>query len=282
MNRVAVVSAGPLTTLQDAGRAGLAHLGVPPSGAFDRNAFALGNHLVGNAPHAAALEATLVAPTLRFAEAAVVAVTGARTALAHGEPIEVTAGATLELGPCRDGVRAYIAVYGGFDAEPVLGSRSHDLLTGLGPPPLRDGDELVVGDAAGEPTPPPPVRMSDVLRIAPGPRDDWFEPEALDILTGTTWRVANASNRVGLRLEGPPLPRLERGELLSEGVVTGALQVPPSGRPILLGPDHPTTGGYPILAVVLHDDVPLAAQLGPGAPVRFALGRGQHSSLGES
>ncbi len=102
------------------------------------------------------------------------------------------------------------------------------------------------------------------LSVVPGPRDDWFAPQALDALTEVVWRVGLASNRIGIRLEGPPLPRLDRGELLSEGLVTGAIQVPPSGHPIVLGPDHPTTGGYPVIAVVVTADLPVAAQLAPG------------------
>ncbi len=281
MNAVVVVRAGLLTTVQDRGRPGLARLGVPPSGAADQRALELGNRIVGNDPDAAALEATLLGPALRFAEPALVAVTGAEgDATVSGRPherglsIEVPAGGLLELGRCRVGVRAYISVRGGFAVAATLGSRSHDLLTGLGLPPLRDGDVLPVGP---EPTrrPEPAARVpaapagEPTLSILPGPRDDWFPPEALAALTSMAWRVGVASNRVGIRLEGPPLARLDRGELLSEGVVTGAIQVPPSGQPILLGPDHPTTGGYPVLAVVVAADLPLAAQLAPGSAVQF-------------
>jgi biotin-dependent carboxylase-like uncharacterized protein len=272
MNELTVVRAGPLTTVQDAGRPGLAHLGVPPSGAFDRDALVRGNRLVGNAPDAAALEATLVGPALRFARPALVAVTGARASVVADAAIDVAAGELLELGPLRDGVRAYVCVRGGIAVEPVLGSRAHDLLTRVGPPPLRDGDVLPVGDEPADAPqvhePPPP--REPVLRVLPGPRDDWFPPEALDVLTRVEWRVALASNRVGVRLEGAALPRLDRGELLSEGLVTGAIQVTSSGQPILLGPDHAPTGGYPVIAVVVAADVSRAGQLGPTAAVRFA------------
>jgi biotin-dependent carboxylase-like uncharacterized protein len=283
VNEITVVRAGLLTTVQDRGRPGLARLGVPPSGAADQQALELGNRIVGNVPDAAALEATLLGPALRFAEPALVAVTGAEAEatisgvpLERGRPATVPAGGLLELGGCRHGARAYLSVRGGFAVEPTLGSRSCDLLTGLGPPPLRDGDVLPVGpeparapqpsvstiaEPAGEPT----------LSVLPGPRDDWFAPEALGVLTQVAWRVGSASNRVGIRLEGPPLARLDRGELLSEGLVTGAIQVPPSGHPIVLGPDHPTTGGYPVLAVVAAADLPLAGQLTPAATVRFRL-----------
>ena len=261
---IEVLRAGPLTTVQDRGRPGLAHLGVPPSGAADQRAYELGNALVGNDPGAAALEATLVGPVLRFREPALVAVTGRPV-------LEAAAGDILDVGPIRAGARAYICVRGGIAVEATLGSRSHDQLTGLGPPPLRDGDVLPIGP---EPDGAPrelaaSVADAPVLRVVAGPRDDWFPPEALLLLTSSEWRVGSASNRIGARLEGPALPLLDRGELLSEGVVTGALQVTPSGQPILLGPDHPTTGGYPVLAVVVSADLPIAGQLGPGASVRF-------------
>jgi biotin-dependent carboxylase-like uncharacterized protein len=280
MNEVEVVRAGSLTTFQDRGRPGLAHLGVPPSGAADPLAYELANQAVGNEPGAAVLEATLVGPALQFAEATVVAVTGAEAGatisgrpLDRGTPAHAAAGEVLELGACRDGVRAYISVRGGFAVEATLGSRSHDLLTGLGPPPLHDGDLLPVGPEplqhAARVTAPP--RGEPVLTVIPGPRDDWFPAGALATLVETTWRVSMTSNRIGIRLEGPSLPRLDRGELLSEGLVTGSIQVTSAGQPILLGPDHPTTGGYPVIAVVVAHDLALAGQLGPGATVRFAL-----------
>ena len=268
---IEVLAAGPLTTVQDRGRPGWAHLGVPPSGAADPRALMLGNKLVGNGPGAAALESTLSGPRLRFRVAALVAVTGAETE-ASDRPLEVGAGEVLELGGFLNGVRAYVSVRGGIDVEPVLGSRSTDLLSGLGPPQLREGDVLPIGpEPATAPQldlePPPPLPAEPILRLLPGPRDDWFAPNAL----AGTWRVSPSSNRVGVRLEGPPIERIRHDELLSEGVVTGALQVPPSGQPILLLNDHPTTGGYPVLGVVHADDLPLAGQLRPGQRLSFVL-----------
>jgi biotin-dependent carboxylase-like uncharacterized protein len=268
---IEVLEAGPLTTVQDRGRPGWAHLGVPPSGAVDPHALALGNRLVGNDAGAAALEATLSGPRLRFRAAALVAVTGAETE-ASNQSFEVGAGEVLELGRFLSGVRAYVSVRGGIDVEPVLGSRSTDLLSGLGPPPLKDGDVLLIGP---EPTtkpefdvePPPPLPAEPILRLLPGPRDDWFAPTAL----AGPWRVSPSSNRVGVRLEGPRIERVRHEELLSEGVVTGALQVPPSGQPILLLNDHPTTGGYPVLGVVHAGDLPLVGQLRPGQRLSFAI-----------
>lgn len=282
MTTIEVVRAGPLTTVQDRGRAGWAHVGVPPSGAVDPRAYELGALLVGNASGAAALETTLAGPSLRFAAPALVAVTGGvadvsvsgRTA-AMNVALHVQAGDVVEVGRCRRGVRAYVSVRGGIEAACTLGSRSTDLLTGLGPPPLRDGDELKLGP---EPSTRPrddlvteAIPSESVLRVTLGPRDDRFAADALDVLVSQVWRIDPASNRVGVRLQGPPLMRADESELLSEGVVTGALQVPPAGQPIVLLNDHPTTGGYPVLAVVREADLPVAGQLAPGAAVRFAL-----------
>jgi biotin-dependent carboxylase-like uncharacterized protein len=270
MTRIEVVRTGLLTTLQDRGRPGYAHLGVPPSGAADDRAYELGNLLVGNVPGAAALEATLEGPTLRFDGPATVAVTGGATIAPH----RVEQGGVLEVGRLRSGVRAYVCVRGGIDAEPTLGSRSTDLLTGLGPPPLRAGDVLGVGQDPPNPLGPATVLgrvlpAEPVLRVRLGPRADWFAPAAVEALCSEPWRVSSSSNRVGVRLEGPRLERSREGELLSEGLVTGAIQVPPSGQPILLLHDHPTTGGYPVIAVVRSDDLWLAGQLAPSMRVRF-------------
>ena len=271
MTRIEVIRPGLLTTVQDRGRPGLAHLGVPPSGAADPAAYELGNRLVGNPPGAAALEATLDGPVLRFDRPTIVALTGATAP-------EVRTVEALEVGRCIGGVRTYVAVRGGIDVAPVLGSRSTDLLTGLGPWPLRAGDVLQIGAATGfEPAALPGtvpgvgVPLEPVLRVRLGPRDDWFTPRAVEALLSKPWRVSSSSNRVGIRLEGPPLERVRHDELLSEGLVTGALQVPASGQPILLLQDHPTTGGYPAIAVVHSDDIPLAGQLAPSMRVRFAI-----------
>jgi biotin-dependent carboxylase-like uncharacterized protein len=271
MTQLEVVRPGLLLTVQDRGRPGLAHLGVPPSGAADPDAYELGNRLVGNPPGAAALEATMDGPVLRFDRPTTVALTGATTP-------EVRTVERLEVGRCVGGVRTYICVRGGIEVDPVLGSRSTDLLNGLGPAPLRTGDVLEIGSTPGVvPDEPlgtvPGVRLPDtpVLRVVPGPRDDWFTAAALETLCSEPWRVSSSSNRVGIRLEGPALERAHQDELLSEGLVTGALQVPASGEPILLLNDHPTTGGYPVIAVVRSDDLPRAGQLAPRDSVRFAI-----------
>ncbi|MGK5499123.1 biotin-dependent carboxyltransferase family protein [Streptomyces sp. URMC 125] len=279
-----VVRAGALTTVQDLGRAGLAHLGVPRSGALDLPAHRLANRLVGNPPGAASLETTVTgcAVRVRAGRPVTAAVTGAPCPVRidgrpapWGAAVRVPDGAVLEAGTARAGVRCYLAVAGGIAVEPVLGSRSTDLLSGLGPEPLSDGALLPVGGARGEappvdaaPAPGPPAGRL-VLPLVPGPRDDWFTPNASRLLAEGTWRVSAASNRVGLRTEGPALERARGGELPSEGMVTGAVQVPPDGRPVVFLADHPTTGGYPVVGVVPGEALAAAAQAPPGLPVRF-------------
>ncbi|MEU5593921.1 biotin-dependent carboxyltransferase family protein [Streptomyces sp. NPDC020298] len=280
-----VVRAGALTTVQDRGRPGYAHLGVPRSGALDPPAAALVNRLVGNAPDAAVLETTLTGCALRPRSAVTVAVAGAPCPVrvggrpaAWGAPVVVHAGEVLEVGAAERGVRAYVGVGGGIAVEPVLGSRSTDLLSGLGPEPLADGAVLPLGSPSGPhtrvdvaPQPGPPAEL--VLRVTFGPRDDWFTPGAVRDLTARTFRVSSASNRIGLRTEGPALERARPGELPSEGMVLGAVQVPPNGRPVVFLADHPTTGGYPVIAVVRAADLPAAGQALPGTPVRFVAVR---------
>ncbi|KQW01684.1 biotin-dependent carboxyltransferase family protein [Streptomyces sp. Root369] len=278
---LSVVRSGALTTVQDRGRPGHAHLGVPRSGALDGPAAALANRLVGNRPEAAVLETTLNGCAVRPRSTVTVAVTGAPCHVsvdgrpaAWGAPVRVPAGALLTVGTAVSGLRSYVAVSGGIIVEPVLGSRSTDLLSGLGPPPLTDGAVLPLGtpnslhtrvDTAPQPAPPAEL----VLRVTLGPRDDWFTPEAIRAFTSRTFQVSSASNRIGLRTEGPVLERRLTGELPSEGMVLGAVQVPPDGRPVVFLADHPTTGGYPVIGVVREMDLPAVAQAVPGTPVRF-------------
>ena len=272
-----VLATGPLTTVQDAGRPGQGALGIGRSGACDRAAARLANRLVGNAPGAAVLETTLGGLVLRAEADLVVTTTGARgpASPAHNAPARLAAGTELRLGTPATGLRTYVAVRGGVAVEPVLGSRSTDLLSGLGPPPLSVGDELLVGDATG---PMPGVDLAPVadppggdvtVRVLPGPRADWFPPEAAAALTGTAWTVTGESNRIGLRLAGEPLQRSRTGELASEGMVRGALQVPPSGQPVLFLADAPVTGGYPVIGYVADDDVDRCGQLRPGQVLRL-------------
>jgi biotin-dependent carboxylase-like uncharacterized protein len=191
-----------------------------------------------------------------------------------GGPLTLPPGAVLALGMPPVGLRSYLAVRGGIDVPPVLGSRSTDTLSGLGPAPLSVGDRLPVGDLQGEEpfvdvAPVGPPSSAPVLRVLPGPRRDWLDPSAWTALTTQEWTVTADSNRVGLRLAGPLLTRARTDELPSEGLVPGALQVTPDGAPVLFLSDHPVTGGYPVLAVVTTADLGAAAQLRPGDSVRF-------------
>jgi biotin-dependent carboxylase-like uncharacterized protein len=272
---------GLLTTVQDLGRPGLAHLGVPTAGAADRRAFGLANRLVGNRPGAAALEITLAGPELELEAGGWVALTGGRVgADLDGRPgpmdvaVPVEAGQVLRVGSVTTGLRAYVAVRGGIDVAPVLGSRSTDTLAPVGPARLEEGTCLPLGDQAdGDPfrqvAPTPPVDPEPVLRTVRGPRDDVFTSDALRTLIGTAWTVTSDSDRTGVRLDGPVLERRRKLELPSEGMVEGSLQVPPDGHPILFLANHPTTGGYPVIAVVCDRDLPPAAQARPGTRLRF-------------
>ena len=280
---IEVVRAGSLTTVQDLGRPGLAHLGIGRSGAADRDSLRLANRLVGNREGAAGLEITLGGFAARFTRAGIVALAGApcrvrvsgRDGSMHG-PVQVQPGDELSVGVPARGVRTYLAVRGGIDVPPVLGSRSTDVLAGLGPEPLRPGMRLPVGTDAGElpdtdVAPVPAIPEEPVLRILLGPRDDWFTPAAVTALTSTAYEVTTHSNRVGIRLSGTPLERSVGGELPSEGTVCGALQVPADGQPVLFLADHPVTGGYPVIAVVCEPDICHAAQARPGQRLRFRL-----------
>lgn len=286
---------GMQSLLQDAGRPGLGDLGVVTSGAADQASAAQANRLVGNSPDAAVIETMLGGLSLTARGHHVLALTGA-PALAHIEgphehrsaaanaPFALYDGERLSLDAPSAGLRSYMAVRGGISTPKVLGSRSTDVMSGIGPEPLKAGDELPVsavalGRAVGDPEPPavtfPETGEPTELRVTLGPRANWFTPEALNTLTGQEWTVSSQSNRVGVRFESPAdenlLERSREGELASEGVVTGSLQVPHSGVPVLFLADHPVTGGYPVIGVVIPDDLPLAAQLPPGATVRFTV-----------
>jgi biotin-dependent carboxylase-like uncharacterized protein len=288
-----VLDGGPLTTVQDLGRPGHAHEGVPPSGAADRCAHGLANRLVGNPTTEATLEITFGGLRLRLTGGGTrhVALTGAPGPLVVGgraapiyRAVAVRPGELVAVGPPVAGLRSYLAVAGGIATAPELGSRSSDLLSGLGPPPLHAGAILAVGPAAVTPAadvvPVPDLGGDAELRFTRGPRDDWLSPDAWELVVSTPWRVAGASNRVGLRLEGPPLRDTAGGELAPEGIVTGAVQVPPGGRPIIFLNDHPVTGGYPVVAVIDDDSLPAAAQARPGTVVRLLPARSGYRWVG--
>lgn len=278
MTSVNIIATGPLTTVQDRGRPGYAAIGVGRAGAADRRAHDTANRLVGNTDDAATLEATMGGLRIRACGQLVVSVTGAAGPLSvDGTPdgmnctLFIDDGQELAVGTPTSGLRTYVAVRGGFDVQPVLGSRSRDTMSDLGPPPLAAGDILAIGDSyvdwPATQLAPAPVPIHSV-RVTLGPRDDWFaDPAALFF---QEWSVTAESNRIGIRLDGSnALKRARTDELSSEGMVPGALQVPPDGKPVLFLVDHPVTGGYPVIGVVRYGDLPQLGQLRPGDTLRF-------------
>ena len=301
---------GPAALIQDLGRAGLADIGVTGSGVADRAAAALALRCVGGDRRDALIEVLMGGLALRTDRPAVVALTGARTPYVvtgaagrrhggSGDVVFLAAGERLELGAPTHGVRTYLAVRGGVQVPPVLGSRSFDSMAGLGPAPLRAGDALTVGDGcAAEEAPETPAAPAAwapgwccltgsgvtgaaggagevdgtplALEVLPGPREDLFDPEAWQVLARPSVVEAEC-DRIGVRLRpASPVRRRDLRELPSEGMVRGAVQVPPDGRPVLFGPDHPVTGGYPVIGVLTEAAADLAAQLRPGERVRLA------------
>ena len=275
-----IVDPGPLTLIEDLGRPDLAWAGVARSGAADRESLALANRLVGNDVNAAGLEVLLGGLTFVATDNVDCAVTGASASLTiNGRSLDlhrahrVTAGSVVELGRVERGLRTYLAVRGGIDAEPVLGSRSRDVLAAIGPAPVARGDLLQIGSAAQLPawyeTVAPPSRPSPVvLRVAPGPHLSWFDDWSRTAGITGPWTVHPSSDRTGVRLSGTALTR-RAGDLPSEPTLVGAIQVPPDGQPIVLGPDCGVTGGYPVIAVVLDADLDQLFQVRPGEPVTF-------------
>lgn len=286
---------GLQTLIEDAGRPGYADMGVGRSGVADRGAFEDANRLVGNARGAAVLEIGLGGFEMDALDTVVLALTGApRTgtivsgtrarAVPAGEAFRLDAGESLRLSPAQAGVRTVLALRGGVAAQHTLGSASRDTLSGLGPAPLQRGTRIARAslDAGAVRSPTSAVRALPAagteitLRVTQGPRADWFGPEGLAQLTSQGWLSAPQSDRVGLRLFGDPLERLEAcagRELPSEGVMMGAIQVPANGQPVLFLVDHPVTGGYPVIAVVKEADLDLASQIPSGTRVRFVLER---------
>lgn len=267
---------GLQTLVEDAGRPGHGDLGVTTSGAADRGSAQAADAALGNSRDAAVLE-NIGGLTLTALVETVVVVTGAVAPVTvdgrtrdRGIPLLLRTGAQLTVGAATAGLRTYVGVRGGVVADAVLGSSSTDLLSGLGPAPLETGDTVHAGTASGSVVPVPAgIRTDGVLRVVPGPREDWFA-EGIDALTGASWTVSGASNRVGLRLSGDsPVTREYAGEIASEGMVAGSVQVPPNGQPVLFLRDHAVTGGYPVIATVVPEDLDAAAQLPPGATVTF-------------
>lgn len=288
---VEVISPGLLTLVQDLGRWGYARYGVPRSGAMDAFAARAGNLLVGNPPEAACLEITFAGPTLRFRCETTIAVTGADLRLeVDGREVPgwtahvVPARGVLKFGRRRSGLRAYLAVAGGIDVPPVLGSRStylYGAFGGFDGRALRAGELLGMRPGAADARRLagrclPAERRLDyspepAVRVVLGPHHDRFPPEAVEQLSSGTYAVAPSSDRMGYRLSGPRLARNEPADLVSGGMLLGGLQVPGDGQPIVLMADHQTTGGYPLIATVIHADLPLIAQRAPGQAVRFRV-----------
>ncbi len=276
-----VVDPGPLTLVQDAGRPGLGDQGVGASGAFDRAAMRQVHALLGDPVEAAVLEVLAGGLRLRAEAEHRLAVTGGigpvhvdDERVEHGRAFVVHEGQEVAIGPIGLGLRAYVGVAGGVQVEPVLGSRSADTMSGLGPVKLAAGDVIEVGSPAHaaevEDVPALLTSGTTVVQAIPGPRDDWFTDDAVRAFYSTEWTVSPRSDRIGVRLEGPALDRQVKDELPSEPCVRGSVQVVSAGMPVVLGPDHPVTGGYPVIAVVVDDHVDRLAQVRPGDVVRFS------------
>jgi biotin-dependent carboxylase-like uncharacterized protein len=276
-----VRAAGPLALVEDLGRTGASAIGVGRSGAADRAALRQANRALSNPEDAAGLEVTFGGLELEVVGGhAWFCVTGAPSPVTVGGRavgpygvLAVRPGEVLRLGVPAHGLRSYVAVRGGLDVPAVLGSRSRDVLAEIGPPPLQEGDELPVGPAPeGFPCVDvlPPPRFSDevVLTVVRGPRDEWVRD--VETLVQAGWSASEKSNRIGMRLAGAALEHRDQDrQLRSEGACRGAIQVPPSGEPVLFLADHPVTGGYPVVAVVVDADVDRAAQVRPGQSLRF-------------
>lgn len=278
---IRVVESSGSTLVQDLGRPGLSDWGVGPSGVFDRAAFCHANLLLGNDPDAAVLEHFGGPLALLATRDHAVAVTGALgpvsvddRPVSTGEVVRLPARSVLRLGIPTVGLRFLVGVAGGFDATPVLGSRSRDTLAGLGPEPVLAGTKLPVGFTSAMAWSGSVPRLLPSgefrLRVVLGPRDDWFTAASIERLFTSTWRVDSLAGRVGIRLNGPQIERTRRDELLSEGVVRGSIQVANSGLPIVLGPDHPVTGGYPVIGVVVDSDTDLLAHASPGDTISLS------------
>ncbi|MFL6090997.1 MAG: biotin-dependent carboxyltransferase family protein [Aeromicrobium sp.] len=275
-----VIAPGLQTLVQDTGRPGRGSSGVGRSGAFDRTAYRQANTLVGNADEAAVLEVLGGGLRLRASREHVVAITGAVGPIhvdghpvEHGRAFVVPAEKAFHLGGLDVGLRAYVGVAGGIEADPVLGSRSTDTMSGLGPPVLAADDVLRVGFPSPAPgfmdVPALLTSGSTSVDVILGPRDDWFTNAAVARFLSAAWIVSPTSNRIGIRLEGPSLERSVTDELPSEPCVFGSVQVTSAGQPVVFGPDHPVTGGYPVVAVVVDRQLDRLAQLRPGETLRF-------------
>ena len=286
MSALLVEAPGLFTTVQDLGRDGFGPMGVSASGAADPISLRIGNRLVGNPEGSAALEMTLIGGAFTFERAAVIAATGADfgpsldgVALPMWTSIEIREGQTLKFGPSRSGARAYLCVQGGIAVELFLGSASTHMLSGLGGfegRALRKGDRAGLGAATSlfrkrvlSPKVLENLQPRKVIRAIEGPQSDWFAESSWKTFCGNAFRVSEQSNRMGIRLEGPPISLDTSREMITEGVSLGAIQITPSGQPIILFVEQQTTGGYPKIANVISADLHSLGQLRPRDEIRF-------------
>ncbi len=285
MGALLVVKPGLLTTVQDLGRYGHQASGVPVAGPMDLFSHRLANQLVGNEPDAATLEITLLGPELIVDAHTTIAIAGAHfevscdnRAVPLNHSISVMRGQRLKFGRIIQGARAYLGVAGGIRTEPVLGSRATHLVSRMGGfngRALAAGDRVPIADDPGPRRPRKsggltlPTSGRALLRVMAGPQADWFQADALKTIGGVSFRISPQSNRMGYRLQGPPLGRVKDDELISEPLGIGAIQVPLAGEPILLMADRQTAGGYPKIGYVISADLPLAGQLAPGDFIEF-------------
>jgi antagonist of KipI len=280
-----IVRPGLLTTVQDRGRYGHQAAGVPVAGPMDMFSHRLANQLAGNASDAATLEITLIGPEMIVEADTTMAIAGGQfevtcddRPVTLGASFAVKSGQRIKFGRIVEGARAYLAVAGGIQTEPMLGSRATHLVSHMGGfngRALSSGDRVPIANDAG----PRPQRKSvgltlptkgrALLRVIAGPQADWFEADALKAIASVSFRISPQSNRMGYRLQGPPLPRVRHDELISEPLGIGAIQVPAAGEPILLMADRQTAGGYPKIGYVISADLPIAGQLAPGDFIEF-------------
>ena len=285
MSSITFSQASGFITLQDQGRIGFANIAVPTSGAFDQSAHHLGNRLVGNFPGACSIESLRGNFKFLADTDLVISVTGAGASVQingreheMSRAIYVAANSTVAVKPGSVGLRTYIAIRGNISGDSVMGSNSYDELSQIGTPPIQAGDQFsinnqVAGSISGDYFPNFTVSGQAEIELEAMPAPRWSGFSNGHTLFDTEYQVTESSNRVGMRLSGPELIWNSKERLASEGVVTGAIQIPVDGMPLIFGPDHPTTGGYPVIAVVSRNSLNLLAQSAPGTKVRFRLSR---------
>ena len=278
---------GLLTTIQDAGRFGYGQFGVTPSGPMDAESFQIANLLVGNPPGESALEATVLGPAFHTTEDTIIAIAGADMSPAlNGKPIpmnraiSVPAGSEVKLQVAKNGSRTYIASSGGFDIAPVMGSRATSLqchIGGLEGRKLEKGDTIPLREVISVPQNLSHRSVShhirrkqeNIVRVILGPQDDCFTEEGLSAFLGTPYTVSKDFDRMGCRLEGQPIQHKTDGNIISDGIVNGAIQVPTTGQPIIMLAERQATGGYTKIATVMSADLPIIGQCIPGDIIRF-------------